>query len=247
METGTEHNKSKAQILPPTRPQSLRRWIIDQITILAEAFSQPMTSERLRIYAGDLEDIERSRLETGFSRARRELTFFPKIAELRALASGRPAEHQDAEARKAWDVLTSFVRKYVGNDVYGNYGPEHGWHPKNFPRLSDRILDTLRRTGGWKTYACMTEADFPFVQKRFFEEYQAWTAVEQVSSARLLTETPRHLLAAKRLEQAQPEVKKSTPEPPEFKARPIPEPLTDAQLRDRREMLRQQAESLTRK
>jgi hypothetical protein len=27
----------------------------------------------------------------------------------------------------------------------------------------------------------MTDADFPFAQKRFFEEWEAWTGVEQIS------------------------------------------------------------------
>ena len=55
-------------------------------------------------------------------------------------------------ARKAWDVAQDFTRKYVGNDVYGNYGPEHGWY-SNFPKLDDRVLDSVRRSGGWKTYS----------------------------------------------------------------------------------------------
>ena len=117
METETEQNNFKVQISLPETPQSLRKWIIDQVTILAEAFSQPMTPERLRIYAGDLADIERSQLETAFTRARRELTFFPKIAELRSLGGADRSEQADAEARKVWDVLISYVRKYVGNDI----------------------------------------------------------------------------------------------------------------------------------
>jgi hypothetical protein len=134
------------------------------------AFGSPpdVTAERLRIYADDLADLSRKQLETALTRARRELKFFPKIAELRDLAGASPKQGQDAEGRKGWDVVTQFVGKYVGNDVYGNFGPEHGWHAKTFPKLSDRILDTVRRTGGWKVYKCMTDEDFPFVQKRFF-------------------------------------------------------------------------------
>jgi len=136
----------------------------------------------------------------------------------------------------------TFVKKYVGNDVYGDYGPQHGWYPKQYPKLSDRILDTVRRTGGWKAYKCMTDDDFPFVQKRFFEEYTAWVAVGQVAPDKLLTERPRLQLVAKAMDIPKMEVQ---PKPVSQQAtvKKIPEPITEAQIRDRREMLRQQAES----
>jgi hypothetical protein len=108
----------------------------------------------------------------------------------------------EAEARAAWDTAVMFVEKYVGCDAEGQYGPEHGmygaWgppdeagearHPARYPQLSRRILDVVRRTGGWIQYKRMTEEDQPFQQKRFFEEYMAWTAVEQVTDfGKLLT------------------------------------------------------------
>jgi hypothetical protein len=37
----------------------------------------------------------------------------------------------------------------------------------------------------------MSNEDFPFVQKRFLEEYAAWTAVEMVELPKLLSELPR--------------------------------------------------------
>ena len=88
----------------------------------------------------------------------------------------------------------------------------------------------------------MTDDDFPFVQRRFFEEYAAWTAVECI-------------LDTSRLIEAVPEVKRLVARPmdgPELvlpqealiraqpRATPVFEPLTPAQIRDRREMLRQQ-------
>jgi hypothetical protein len=129
---------------------------------------------------------------------------------------GTEAADVDAEKRLAWETVERFVSKYVGNDVHGNYGPEFGWHgpqrnslgeivrQASYPQLCDRILDTVRRTGGWKVYARMTDEDFPFVQKRFFEEYEAWTDVERIG-ARLL-ETPRgkELVAAKAMEPERP-------------------------------------------
>jgi hypothetical protein len=66
--------------------------------------------------------------------------------------------------------------------------------------LGDRILDCVRRSGGWKTYKCATDEDFPFLQKRFFEEYQAWTAVERVDPSKLLNEMPMLHLVAKSMD-----------------------------------------------
>jgi predicted nucleotidyltransferase component of viral defense system len=240
-EMETEQNSVKLQIsLPTNKPSALLGWLTDQVTILAEAFAEPMTAARLKVYAGDLADLERSQLEVAFYRARRELTFFPKIAELRKLAGAGQEEQQDAEARKAWDLLTRFVTKYVSNDVHGNYGPEHGWYPKSFPKLSERILDCVRRTGGWKVYACMDVDDMPFIQKRFFEEYAAWTAVERITdNSRLIQAIPEFKqLVAPSMEQPKP-ITATGPKP-----KPVLQPLTESQVKDRREMLRQQTEKL---
>jgi hypothetical protein len=113
------------------------------------------------------------------------------------------------------------------------------------PVLSQRILDTVRRTGGWVAYKVMDAEDLPHQQKRFVAEYQAWSAVEQVPVSRLLTEMPRLQLVAKPMDPprcAEPITEQ--PQVPVFKPKSIPVPLTDAQLQNRREMLRQQAASL---
>jgi hypothetical protein len=61
-------------------------WINDQLTILAEAFGEQVTAERQEIYCAGLADIQQDRLQTAFRRARYELKWFPKLAELRELA-----------------------------------------------------------------------------------------------------------------------------------------------------------------
>jgi hypothetical protein len=94
----------------------------------------------------------------------------------------------------------------------------------------------------------MDAADLPHQQKRFMAEYAAWTAVEQVPVSKLLTEMPRLQLVAKPMDPpriTEPELQQT--KAPIFKPKSIPEPLTDAQLRDRREMLRQQIASLAKK
>jgi hypothetical protein len=250
METATERSNGKLTTWQPQpQPSGILGWLVEQLTILAEAMGETMTPARLKIYASDLADIGQAQLAIAFQHARRQCRFFPKIAELRELAGASPRQNDDAEMRKAWDVLIRFVSKYVSNDVYGSYGPEHGWYSKTFPQLSDRLLATVRRTGGWKVYARMTDEDFPFQQKRFFEEYQAWAAVENLDPGHILT-TLSAAIAQRRLAPVmpiKPEAERKPAQVPLVQPKPIPAPPTDAQLRDRREMLRQQAATLLRR
>lgn len=180
-ETATEHSNDKLTISPPST--TLSRWIGEQVTILAEAFGEPLTAARVRIYVGDLADLAQKDLAVAFDRARRELRYFPKISELRDLAGGNREQQEDAKARKAWDVLMAFVDKCVSSDVHGNYGPRLA---RNQPTLSPRILDAVRRTGGWRAYACLRNEDYPFLQKRFFQEFLVWQRVEGVEPSRML-------------------------------------------------------------
>ncbi len=175
------------------------------------------------------------------TRCLRECRYPVRLSDFLQRIPGQEIPAPEAEARKAWDLLDGFVHKYVGNDVHGNFGPEHGWYPKTFPQLSDHILDTVRRSGGWKVYKCMSDDDFPYVQKRFFEEYLAWTAVERVELPKLIrTASPQ--LTDDGTNERQREIK---PVPVRtFAAKAIPQPLTDEQLRSRREMLARQAASL---
>jgi hypothetical protein len=61
-------------------------WIIDELTILAEAFGETVTEQRQEIYCGGLVEIPQDQLRVAFRRARYELKWFPKLAELRELA-----------------------------------------------------------------------------------------------------------------------------------------------------------------
>jgi hypothetical protein len=181
---------------PETRRAERLGWIVDQLSLTAVAKGQVFTPERLRINAEDLVDIPQEQLADAFNRARRELDYLPGVAEIRRLAGADEKTRLDAEARAAWDAVIKFVEMYVGCDAEGRYGPEHGtygaWgpldeltgkprHPAQYPQLPQRILDVIRRTGGWIQYKRMTDQDMPFQQKRFFEEYTAWTAVELVT------------------------------------------------------------------
>src|SRR5438046_110079 len=175
MEYRTKQSNVSLQISQPAPKQSaLLGWLAEQVTILAESMGEAMTPSRLRIYAGDLADIEHKQLEIAFTRARHELKFFPRIAELRDLAGKGQKQEADAESRAAWDTILDFTSKYIQSDPQGNYRIDQGVRRTAPAVLSQRILDTIRRTGGWKVYKCMDLDDMPFIQKRFFGEYDAW-------------------------------------------------------------------------
>jgi hypothetical protein len=61
-------------------------WINDELTILAEVFGEPVTEQRQEIYCSGLADLDQNQLRIAFRRARYELKWFPKLAELRELA-----------------------------------------------------------------------------------------------------------------------------------------------------------------
>src|SRR6516162_4880730 len=91
----------------PKTETELTDWIMQQLTILELVFNENLTPEMKRIYAHDLADLEDS-LAKAFDRARCELKFFPKIAELRELAGVSAAvreEHDDVEARAAYQLV----------------------------------------------------------------------------------------------------------------------------------------------
>lgn len=179
-------------------------------------------------------------IDGALTRCARECRYPIRLPDILQRIQGQEIPQVEAEGRKALEVVLSFADKWVQSDVNGNYVITRGVRSSEPPTLSQRILDTIRRTGGWRVYACMTHQDFPFVQKRFLEQYACWTAVEQIPAARLLTEAPRLRLVAKPMDPptaAQMKQVEITP----LKPNQIPTPLTDAQIRERREMLKQQA------
>jgi hypothetical protein len=164
---------------------------------LAEAFGETLTPVRLKIYVRELSDIEPDSLASAFNRACRECKFFPRIAELRELAGMGVKQSQDAEARAAWDLAVDFANRYVQSDIHGGYEVHQGCRSTPPPQLSQRLEDSVRRSGGWRAFKTMTADDFPFLQKRFIEEYAAWTAVSSVSLTRLLASPQMKALAEK--------------------------------------------------
>jgi len=84
-----------------------------------------------------------------------------------------------------------------------------------------------------------SEADLPFLKKDFLEEYRSWESVERVDVSHMLKAQPT--LQLKSMDPAPPRPRPVRLEHSAEKHKPVYEPLSDVQVRDRREMLRQQA------
>jgi hypothetical protein len=198
--------------------QELR--VLEMLTVFYAAVGNaPETDTGLALMAKLLSArAEPQAINAALERCLVECRYPIRIPDILQRIPGTEAADVDGEKRRAWEAVERFVSKYVGNDVQGNYGPEFGWYgpqrnsrdeivkPATYPQLCDRILDTVRRTGGWKVYARMTEEDFPFVQKRFFEEYEAWIEVERLGTRLLETPRGKELVAAKTMEPERPRV-----------------------------------------
>lgn len=80
-------------------------WINDELTILAEAFGEPLTEQRQEIYCAGLADLQQDSLRQAFKRARYELKWFPKLAELRELAGSHVGINDDRPGvEEAWAI-----------------------------------------------------------------------------------------------------------------------------------------------
>jgi hypothetical protein len=140
-----------------------------------------------------LSEATPAEINAALNRCLRECRFPVRLPDIFLRIPGHEIPPIEAEMRKAWDVLIDFVGKWIQSDLHGNYAPSKGCRASPMPKLAPRILDTVRRTGGWSTYKCMSDSDFPFQQKRFFEEYLAWTEVNSIPQS-LLEGWPENLL-----------------------------------------------------
>jgi hypothetical protein len=133
-------------------------------------------------------------VQAALDRCESECRFPVRLPDIFQRIPGTEAGDGNGEMRAAWDVLVAHVRKWGrwSEDYSGAY------FEKGAPAvLSERILDVVRRTGGPAVYLGMTfvdredgKASFPFVQARFFEEYKAWSKVESIDRARLISAVP---------------------------------------------------------
>jgi hypothetical protein len=241
-------------------------WIVDQLTILAEALGESgerVSPQRLEIYARELADVNRAHLEVAFARARRESKFFPKIAEVRELA-GEATERDrgDVEANAAFQAVI--------------HGLERNGVDAGIRHLPDRVQFAVRQCGGLFQFNQRLQVQYGddenpsrlewrseiFLRKDFVAAYKSYSVHK--STLPELTEKGLNALPAParrflgegqqkpalcgscggKIKSAAPPPARGTQLPTAKYAFTIPEALTPAQIRDRREILRQQAEFL---
>lgn len=142
-------------------------WIHDQLTILAEAFGEPLTQERAEIYVGSLSDISQERLRAGFHRALNQSTFFPKVAELRHLAGSNAEDEKKVVAQAAWNYVNEYLRKWGVDRMPIRSGGQ--WITA--PPLEPRLEYALRQVGGLWRLNQVTDENYAFVLRDFCEAY----------------------------------------------------------------------------
>ena len=112
------------------------------------------------------------------------------------------------------------------------------------PAIPPRIQYALRRVGGIRALNLVTADSQPFMFRDFCEAYNLAPIADSLAP-QLTAKFPIADGQVKQLSDGTNERQEIKPvQPRTFEARPIPQPLTDAQRRDRYEMLRQQAASL---
>jgi hypothetical protein len=122
----------------------------------------------MEIYARDLADVPRDRLSVAFQRARRERTFFPKVAELRNLAVSSSEDEKKVEANAAWKYVNEYLRKW-GVDLLPLFSG--GGKVATAPPLDARIDFALRRIGGLRALNQVDADKMPFMYRDFCEAY----------------------------------------------------------------------------
>jgi len=251
MQQQTEPNNVNNQIsMLRIEPQTSLNtdWRTAEFLALAEAFRESLTAELLAIYVEATAELTDEQIKRAVTRAIRERDFFPRVSELYKLAGCSTEEQKDAEAHRAWDVLLDYVDTWIHPDPEGCYGPEQGCRSSPPPKLEQRIVDCARRLGGWRRLKTASEDDIPFLKKDFIEEFNRWEAVERIDVSHMLKAHPKLQLAAKPMEPPTPMLPPpapvARPQVPIQQPKSVPEPLSPLQLRNRREMLREQAEGM---
>ena len=93
----------------------------------------------------------------------------------------------------------------IGRRQVCNCRPVHIVETIGIPDLGPRIIDSLRRIGGWTVIIQMDPTrDQPHVQRRFFEEFRSWQASEAAinhgSLPAQVRESVQNLSAAKAMD-----------------------------------------------
>lgn len=152
-----------------------QKTILDCLILLAEAFrhtitevgedGKPRPAPLCAIYVEHLRDLDDEQIKRATSRAISELKWFPKVAELRALAGVRgQVEPSPADrALVAWSFVTHAVERHGG------------WNTVVF---DDPIIHAvINNLGGWQAFCRRSETEDldTFARAAFLKAYEAFT------------------------------------------------------------------------
>jgi hypothetical protein len=246
-EVGTEQSNGKLITWQPESASELRLWLVDKITQLSECFGESLTDARLRAYAESLADLSREQLRLALNRALNELKFFPKIAELRELSGApKPEQREEVEAKAAFALV---VRHLEREGVMAG-----------MKLLPPRVQFAVRQCGGLELFnrrlqihygddlnpGKVEDRSYVYLVRDFDEAYKSFPLHNEMQpqlTAKGLVALPEPVRLFLNPEPKPEKTNVEAPAPiplPQFGKKMRAEP-TDAELRDRREMLRQQA------
>lgn len=172
-----------------------RDQIAEMVTATVEAMGAELSAPALNLFVEDLAELPDDAIACALTRCRREIhgkNGFPPALTIADVfdRAGVVTEGQveDSECRAAWDEVQRYVARHVVRNPVGGYEERdfvgnRGRVPR--PELAQRVRDTVRRVGGWQAVVNPSPDDYPHVQRRFHEEYRAWTAT-QCAATRML-------------------------------------------------------------
>lgn len=215
---------------------------------------ETITPERLKIYAQKLAaGMTREQISQALNRALSECKFFPKIAELREFAgAGKQHERDDVEAEAAFQAVVHSLERE---------GVDHG-----IKHLPARTQYAVRQCGGLWQFNNRLQVRYGddenpsemdnrspiFLQRDFVQAYKNYSVHEAMipeltEKGVLALPQPVRAFLGTGQSQRKPEVLKPVQQAPVLKPKAmpkVPEPLTPAQLKERKAILQQQREQL---
>jgi hypothetical protein len=118
--------------------------IIDGLTLLATAYNEPLTADRIEVYTMALLELSTEELQHGFNRALRETKWWPKPSELLEFCTGRASAMAD---KLTIDNAWTWVCLYL--DSFGVAGsPRWQVQGRKFNGLSIEAFVRDNTTGG---------------------------------------------------------------------------------------------------
>lgn len=168
----------------------------------------------------------------------RESDYFPVISKIRQCAGVNQKQQEASGSDAAWLYLQQWLRKWPD-------GGENVGRNRNAPRLPPRIEHAARLAGGVAAIEWATDKNLPFLKRDFMEAWKNYSQSAAQYNA-LQLEAPIDLKLLRSPEAQEPVSVKKLAEVCVMpsKLKPTPRELTDAEIEDRRRILRQQALNL---